>query len=187
MTSRRLPFLAVAVVALLALVVALPAFAADPSPSAGPGTQSAPGQQKDRKAKAPEKTVTVTGTVTKTTDDKGRPAFTLTAGGTTYQLSAGPAWYWGVKSPLATYAGTSVEIKGTQREGSTEIDVESVDGKALRESGKPPWAGGPWRVGPSHPGWKDWMVDGKPGLGRAHAPGQLKDRTPDSDEESGGS
>ena len=45
--------------------------------------------------------------------------------------------------------------------------------------GKPPWAGGPWVVGETHPGWKPWMADGKPGKGhgRENAPGQLKKET----------
>lgn len=169
---RRLPFVPLVLVAVLALVVAIPTFAADPSP--GPGKQTAPGQQK---AKAAEAAVTITGSVAKSTDANGKARFTLTAGGKTYELSAGPAWYWGDKNPLNAYVGKSVEIKGTQREGSTEINVQSIDGKALRSAGKPPWAGGPGVVGPSHPGWKSWMADGKPGrgLGREHAPGQNKD------------
>jgi hypothetical protein len=57
------------------------------------------------------------------------------------------------------------------------LSVDTVDGKAIRAAGKPPWAGGPWVVGSSHPGWKDWMADGKrgKGLGRENAPGQNKD------------
>ena len=67
-------------------------------------------------------------------------------------------------------------IAGTSHENETELDVETVDGKAIRAPGKPPWAGGPWVVGPVHPGWKEWMTDGKPGNGhgRENAPGQLK-------------
>ena len=36
-----------------------------------------------------------------------------------------------------------------------------------------------WVVGSTHPGWKPWMADGKPGkgLGREGAPGQQKDKT----------
>ena len=40
---------------------------------------------------------------------------------------------------------------------------------------------GRWAVGGrrTHPGWKPWMANGKPGkgLGRENAPGQLKDKT----------
>jgi hypothetical protein len=72
-----------------------------------------------------------------------------------------------------------VTIAGDQ-EGDAEVDVDTVDGKAIRAPGKPPWAGGPWVVGPSHPGWKSWMADGKPGKGhgRENAPGQLKLASP---------
>ena len=85
----------------------------------------------------------------------------------------------GDKNPLGAYVGKAVTIAGTTRAGDAEVDVETVDGKALREPGKPPWAGGPWVVGPTHPGWKDWMANGKPGKGHGqeHAPGQVKKET----------
>jgi hypothetical protein len=66
-------------------------------------------------------------------------------------------------------------------QGGTEIDAESVNGKLLREPGKPPWAGGPWVVGQRHPGWKPWMAGGKQGHGRENAPGQLKDKSQQRD------
>ena len=182
------------IAAVVALAIAIPVLGADPSPSAGPPGQSKPdksgkpdkatnpGQQKKaekaaaKAAKTPEVDVTVTGTVQQGTDDKGRPTFTLTAGGTTWELSAGPSWYWGDKNPLAAYAGKSVTIAGSHHEGSTDLDVATVDGTAIRAAGKPPWAGGPSVVGSTHPGWKDWKADGKPGkgLGREKAPGQNK-------------
>ena len=56
-------------------------------------------------AKAPEVAVTVQGTVTKGTDDKGRPTYSVTADGKTWELSAGPSWYWGDKNPLNAYVG----------------------------------------------------------------------------------
>jgi len=123
--------------------------------------------------------VTVTGTVQAGKDEKGRPTYTLTAGGTTWTLSAGPSWFAGANDALKKVAGKSVEIKGTHTPDSTELDVESIDGVAVRAAGKPAWAGGPWTVGASHPGWKDWMADGKPGNGhgRESAPGQLKKET----------
>ena len=181
--------------AIAAVVIAIPVLGADPSPSGGPPGQSKPekstkpdkatkpGQEKKaekdaaKAAKTPEVDVTVSGTVTQGTDDKGRPTFTLTAGGTTWELSAGPSWYWGTKNPLATYAGKSVTIAGSHHEGSTELDVATIDGKEIRAPGKPPWAGGPWVVGSTHPGWKSWMADGRAGKGhgRDGAPGQNKD------------
>ena len=160
---------------------------ADPSPPGGPPGQTkpdkSPGPNKPDKGartdKGPEVAVTIKGTVTKGTDEAGRPSYSLTVDGKTWQLSAGPSWYWGDKNPLNAYVGKSVSIAGSTHDGDTELDVESVDGKALREGGKPPWAGGPWVVGKTHPGWKDWMAGGKPGkgLGRESAPGQLKDKT----------
>ena len=51
-----------------------------------------------------------------------------------------------------------------------------MDGKALREGGKPPWAGGPWVVGATHPGWKPWMADGKPGKGHGSEPPRVSSR-----------
>jgi hypothetical protein len=180
---------------------------ATPEPSAAPSTQSAPAQssapgpnttpnpgktqddqtltpgrpnEKNNKVdKGPEIDVTVIGTVAQASDGKGRPTFTITAGGTTWELSAGPPWYWGTNNPLAPSVGKTVTVTGSHHAGDTELDVETVDGKAIRTAGKPPWAGGPWVVGPNHPGWKDWMANGKPGKGhgRAGAPGQTKDQT----------
>ena len=142
--------------------------------------QGTEGGQGPKAAKTPEVAVTVKGTVTKGTDDKGRPTYSVTADGKTWELSAGPSWYWGDKNPLNAYVGKSVSIAGSTHEGETELDVETVDGTALRAPGKPPWAGGPWVVGETHPGWKPWMADGKPGKGHGseNAPGQLKKEPP---------
>jgi len=195
--SRRLGLL-VAVIAMLA--IAIPVIAADPSPSSSPpgqtkpekspkpGKASNPGQdkkaEKAAKPETPEIDVTVEGTVTQGTDGQGRPTFTITAAGKTWELSAGPPWYWGDNNPLKAFVGKSVKIAGSTHEGSDELDVETVDGAAIRAAGKPPWAGGPWAVGSIHPGWKPWMADGKPGRGngREGAPGQNKDKTPDASE-----
>jgi hypothetical protein len=72
-----------------------------------------------------------------------------------------------------------VKVAGSSATGSSELDVETVDGTPIRAPGKPPWAGGPWAVGSAHPGWKPWMAAGKPGKGKgaAGAPGQAKDKT----------
>ncbi len=164
---RRLGLLAVASIAAVAIV--LPALAAPPA--SGP-----PGQLKERPAKGPEVAVEVRGTVARTTDDKGRPTFTLTAGGVTWELSAGPKWFWGDKSPLAAHVGKTVLVAGTHHEGETELDVDAVDGTALRGAGRPPWAGGPKVVGESHPGWHG--ASNGNGNGRDAAPGQLKKASP---------
>ena len=183
--SRRLQILALVGV-FAALVIAIPVMGADPSPSASP-----PGQAKPDKAaktgKGPEVAITVQGTVAQTTDSKGRPTFTLSADGKTWDLSAGPAWFWGDKNPLKAYVGKSVAVAGSYRADGTELDVDTIDGIALRADGKPPWAGGPKVVGETHPGWKAWMADGKrdksagKGAGRETAPGQTRDKTTDDD------
>jgi hypothetical protein len=163
--------------AFVALVLTGSALAASPQPSAtdGPGRSK---EAKEAKAdKGPELTTTVTGTVVKGTDGKGRPAYSLTAGGTTWMLSAGPPWYWGDANPLEASVGTSVTIAGTYHEGGTDLSVETVDGTAIRAAGKPPWAGGPKVVGEDHPGWKGGDHPGQ-GNGHSTAPGQLKKISP---------
>ncbi len=139
--GRRHLALTVAV-AVLALLVALPALAARPS--------TPPGQAKAKVEKSP---ITLSGTIEASSDAKGRPTYTLDQGGTTYTLHAGPPWYFGGDHPLAKWVGESVTIEGEVAEGSTDVDVLAIDGEALREPGKPPWAGGWKRVGNRHPGW----------------------------------
>jgi hypothetical protein len=155
---------------------ATPAPAATAAPKASPQETGKPDKDKE---KGPEKAITLTGKVGESTNGKGWKVYTLTVGSTVYELGAGPPWFWGDKNPLAAYVGKTITVVGTTRQGSSEIDAETVDGKALRGPGRPPWAGGPWVVGERHPGWKDWMAGGKPGHGqghgRDHAPGQLKD------------
>jgi len=177
--GRRLPLL-VAIVAILAIGVPV-VTAADPSPKPGPSERAA------KPAKGPRVEVTLSGTINRTTDDKGRPTFTLTSGGTTYTLSAGPKWFYGTGGgPLATYAGKNVEIHGWKREGTTDVSVDTVDGARLLPTGRPAWAGGPKALGERHPGFKPWKADGADGfpgrgLGRDHAPGQLKDKSADDE------
>jgi hypothetical protein len=153
-----------------------PSVTIGPSPSASPAGRAAPsatpgatakpqetGKPDKDKEKGPEKAITLTGKVGESTNGKGWKVYTLTVGSTVYELGAGPPWFWGDKNPLAAYVGKTVTVVGTTRQGSSEIDAETVDGKALREPGRPPWAGGPWVVGERHPGWKPWMAEGKPG------------------------
>jgi hypothetical protein len=160
---------------------------ASPSPLASPeaaepddGDDSTATPKGPKPSKGPETSMTLRGTVVKGTDGKGRPSFSMTVDGVTWDLSDGPPWYWGDKDPLMAYVGKTVTVVGTTRGDDHELDVETVDGTALRAPGKPPWAGGPWVVGSMHPGWKPWMADGKPGkgLGRDGAPGQLKKASP---------
>jgi hypothetical protein len=124
----------------------------------GDGTQMPerpPKPAKDKAAKTPGEPVTLTGTVGSRTDADGRTAYTLTTGASVVVLDAGPSWFYGDDHPLADHVGEVVTVAGTQRAGADEVDVETVDGHAIREPGKPPWAGGPKVVGERHPGWSE--------------------------------
>lgn len=155
------------ILALLALValVGIPVLAASPSPntsggSAAPGKSENPGKgPKQAKEKTPAVAVTLSGTVRTRTTADGETEYTLAVGSTTYTIDAGPSWYWKDNHPLKAYVGKNVTVAGEQRQGSTEVDVASVDGKAIRAAGKAPWAGG-WKVvGKDHPGWSQEKAD----------------------------
>ena len=68
-------------------------------------------------------------------------------------------------------------VDGEVAEGSTDVDVLAVNGTALREAGKPPWAGG-WKVvGKQHPGWSQEKADRfQAKFGDCFPPGQCKDK-----------
>jgi len=162
---RRRAAVSIAALAVLSLLVALPALGADPSPK--PGNPD--------KSKAPEVGVTLRGAVSTATDADGDTIYRFVSGGKTYELDAGPRWFHGANNPLAAFVGKTVTIVGGQREGTTEIDVDSVDGQALRAQGKPPWAGGWKRVGSSHPGWSQEKADRfQAKFGDCFPPGQCK-------------
>ncbi len=88
------------------------------------------------------------------------------------QLSVGPPWFWGAKHPLVGLVGQAITMTGhmetgnpvkakakanaTAKDAGPEFEVLTVNGKTIREPGKPPWAGGPKVVGPSHPGYAGW-------------------------------
>ena len=150
--SLRAPLIVLAMVLLVALV-ALPVLAASPNPSGGAAAASEkPGRgPKDKAAKEPAVEVTLRGEVRATTDEDGAAAYEMTANGKTVRLDAGPAWFHGDKHPLKAFVGRTVTVVGDQR--GDEVDVETVDGVALREGGKPLWAGGWKKVGQAHPGW----------------------------------
>lgn len=193
---RRL--LGLLIVGLLVALVALPALAAAPSgtptgspaaaASEAPAGSEAPEASKRPKPadKAPGVEVTVTGTVATRTDADGKTEYTLTAGGTTHILDAGPAWFFKDDNPLKPFVGKRVTIVGEQRAGDTELEVETVDGTRLREPGKPLWAGGWKRVGEDHPGWTQEKWDRwQARLQRLGAdcfpPGQCKDKSAKKD------
>jgi hypothetical protein len=174
MTTSRLRFLRYLVVATaLAAITAVPVLA-------GVGSSNAPGQQKE---KTPSTPITITGTVETSTDAEGETAYTLTDGGKTYTLGAGPKWFF-EEYPLQKYVGQSVTIDGELKEGTTEVDVLAVNGTALRAAGKPPWAGG-WKVvGERHPGWSQAKADRfKAKFGDCFPPGQCKEKQNKGDAE----
>jgi hypothetical protein len=166
--TRRRAAVSIAALAVLSLLVALPALGADPSPK--PGNPD--------KSKAPEVSVTLRGAISTATDADGDTIYRFVSGGKTYELDAGPRWFHGENHPLKAFVGKTVTIVGGQREGTTEIDVESVDGQALRAGGKPPWAGGWKSVGSSHPGWSQAKADRfQAKFGDCFPPGQCKKQT----------
>ena len=188
MDRRRTIRVAIALVAAIAVGVPV-ALAADPTPGPGATESAKPGRgPTSEQAKAAKVEVTLRGTVQRTTDAKGRPTFTLTSGSATYELSAGPKWFHGTDGgPLAAYVGRNVEVHGWQREGSTDVSVDTVDGTRIVPAGRPAWAGGPKAQGERHPGWKPWHAAGKHGhgLGREGAPGQLKPKPADDEADAG--
>ena len=155
-------------------MVALLALVAVPVLAGGEGKANAPGQAKEKVAKAP---ITISGTIEVASDADGNDSYTLRDGGTTYTLEAGPPWFFGKDHPLKAFVGQSVTVDGEVAEGSTEVEVLAVNGTALREPGKPPWAGG-WKVvGKSHPGWSQEKADRfKDKFGDCFPPGQCKEK-----------
>ena len=170
--NRRRPIFLVVVLAILAIVVALPAFAAESPQPDSPGNSG-----KAKKEKVPKDPVTLNGTVESSTDADGNTTYTIRSGGTTYTLDGGPSWFYGDNHPLKQYVGDSVTIAGQKAADSNEVDVDTVDGNALREGGKPPWAGGWKAVGEGHPGWSQEKADRfNAKFGDCFPPGQCKEK-----------
>jgi hypothetical protein len=157
--ERRLVFFLAGSAVAIVLVV-LPLLIPTTNPTAG----------KAQKTHKPEIAITVQGTIQKSAAQDGTTEFTMRANGTTYRLSDGPAWWWGANDPLAAYVGRTVEVVGKVAQGSTELDVQSFDGKALRVPGRPPWAGGPKAVGEKHLGSEKANNKGRGELGASAAP-----------------
>ena len=149
--DRSLIAIGVLAVVLIGALVAAAAFVGRSSSA----TQDATGGD----AKVPSVDVTLTGTVGSQTNAQGETEYTLTTPDGTLLLDAGPTWFFGDAYPLAPFVGRQVTIGGEQREGATQVEVVTVDGTALREPGKPPWAGGWKRVGERHPGWTQEKAD----------------------------
>src|SRR4051812_5126122 len=167
----------------------------DPAPSA-PTASEKPGKgpKADKRDKAdaePETPVTLSGAIGTTTDEDGETAYTLTVGSTVYELEVGPPWFWGDANPLKASIGKTVTIEGDQEGSTASVEVRIVDGKTIREPGKPPWAGG-WKVvGKTHPGWSQEKADRQAakaaaGHGRPDWAGPKGSDDPDKSEAPGG-
>ena len=161
--NRRRMLAAIGLIALL-VALAVPALAANLNSPPGPANEPAadpnsPPGLANKPNKAPKAAITITGTIQESTGADGRAVFTIQDGGTTYTLDGGPSWFYGDDHPLKVYVGQTVTVAGEVADGSTEIEVETVQGTALREPGRPPWAGG-WKVvGERHPGWSQDKAD----------------------------
>jgi hypothetical protein len=166
------PLILVMAVAILALLIALPALAAESPEPDSPGNSG-----KAKKEKVEKDPVTLDGTVESSTDADGNTTYTIRSGGTTYTLEGGPSWFYGDNHPLKQFVGDSVTIAGHKAADSNEVDVETVNGSALHEGGKPPWAGGWKKVGEGHPGWSQEKADRfKAKFGDCFPPGQCKEK-----------
>ena len=152
----------------IAAVVAVPALAAAPAPP--PSVRPAHEQ-----AQVDDRRVSLTGRLSLVGGSATDVRYRLEVGDETYDLDAGPAWFFADDHPLAAYVGRTVTIVGERSRTSGEIEVLSVDGTTLREPGRPPWAGGWKRVGERHPGWSQEKADRhKARFGDCFPPGHCK-------------
>jgi hypothetical protein len=150
----RTPLAALAVL-ILAIAIALPALAASPGPS--PGPEASKPAKVPKAERSPEVPVTVRGLVSSTKRADGTTDITIAADGKTLHLRIGPPWYVAATNPLTPFVGKTVTVVGDQ-DGDT-IDVETIDGVAVRGPGRPPWAGGWKTFGAGHPGWSQAKAD----------------------------
>ena len=109
----------------------------------------------------------LTGKLTIVTDADGDTEYVV---GTT-RVSVGPPWFWGTNHPFKGLVDTTITVTGHMDDGTgpkkdkangttkvrvPEFEVYAVNGKTIREPGKPDWAGGPKKVGATHPGYAGW-------------------------------
>lgn len=152
-----------------------------PLATAGVGTVlvvgAVAGQDPEAEAEAPVQSRT--GTIEAVTDGDGDTEYQLADGEGTVRLSVGPSWFWGDAHPLDGISG-EVTVTGqlddgtppahvnaaNRGDGKPSFDVFTLNGEEIRAAGKPPWAGGPAVVGPSHPGHAGWS------RGQANAGGE---------------
>ena len=67
-------------------------------------------------------------------------------------------------------SGNPAKANAKAKDSGPEFEVLAVNGKTIREPGKPPWAGGPKVVGPSHPGYAGWSKNHGNGNGAKASP-----------------
>jgi hypothetical protein len=164
-----------------------PAVAAESEPPGhGPKVEKpGKGTKPARADKLPTTPVTKTGRVGTRTAADGDTVYTLTVGSTVLDLEAGPPWWWGDDHPLEGLVGTTVTIAGEQAADASSIEVASVNGTAIRDAGRPPWAGG-WKVvGKRHPGWSQEKADRAAARAKEHTTGRPPWAGPNPSEEPG--
>lgn len=136
-------------------------------PTAAPGTPVAPTTPlaDDPGAGGPEPTSTLRGVLRVQEGADGRGTYLIGD----VRLSVGPPWFWGENHPLADLVGRTITVTGREDDGANgrgrgrggdegpSFDVFAVNGTEIRQAGRPPWAGGPRVVGPSHPGYQGWF------------------------------
>jgi hypothetical protein len=142
--------------------VAVPYSAPTTAPANAPAT-SQPTKTTEEAPDVEPANTELTGELTVVTDADGDTEYMV---GTT-RVSVGPSWFWGTNHPFAGLTGqvtvtghmddgtgpTKDTANGTTKVRVPEFEVYAVNSKTIREPGKPDWAGGPKRVGSSHPGY----------------------------------
>ncbi len=156
-----------------------PSVAPAAAPSVAPKSAATPKPAKPTETPdAAEVITTLTGTLTTKTGADGDVGYYIGDA----ELSVGPPWFWGDKHPLKGLVGQTITVTGHVETGNPakanakakdsgpEFEVLTVNGKTIREPGKPPWAGGPKVVGPSHPGYAGWSKNHGNGNGAKASP-----------------
>jgi hypothetical protein len=109
-----------------------------------------PGRQEDERAEQPERVATVTGVLTADGKRYSIAGRELGLGPPRWRDSGKAADFDGdgtfetVAAELQSLKGKSVTVTG-EADDESELGVRTIAGKAFREQGRPPWAGGPDR------------------------------------------
>ena len=161
--------------------LAAPSSAPSAAPSAAPKSAATPEPAKATGTPdADEVVTTLSGVLSTKADADGDVDYYIGD----VRLSVGPPWFWGDKHPLTGLVGKTITVTGHMETGNPakakanakakdngpEFEVLTVNGTTVREPGKPPWAGGPKVVGPSHPGYAGWSKNHGNGNGAKSTP-----------------